>query len=351
MENQLTPYNLVKGRSYFIESGMVKWYVTNNSFRGSKEKSGFCISVNGGYNDSGCYVARDAQFFRDSKSPHAYENMYDVQIRELTDDEGQWFAYCKDLNKFVPYDSVIKIPSLLSLKEFPRTGMCWKPTKELLDYLQTQSHRRHKGESLNIQNIITYQQGLVWNENSIWMVSSSSSYKEYSIEELNKFLPVPAYLKQYPLTPEECHFPKKWSIRIDKDNCVLIENFLKDHSKEYDGHNASWKPTKAIGRMFVYPQEVKGSYVLWTSKSPDYTEITTEQFKKHVLTHTDKQQQINESSKTKKDDKENTTGAVSTNSCKIQRSNITIGDTAPIRGVGLKCPKIQVKIGSGYLPD
>lgn len=244
-----------------------------------------------------------------------------------------------------------KLTPFISLTEFPKSGMCWKPTIELLNYLKSRESSKGSGHSINIQYVGIHQHGLVWNEHNIWTVSTSSSYKEYSIEELLRHIPnsLPEHVKHYPLTPEECDIPKKWCINITAENKDLIKEFLISKKDEYINYRDSWNPH--AGSTFFYPQHNVGAYCVTGHfhKECGYTFITDQQFKKHVLTHTDKQQQIIKSSKTKKDDKESST--TSANSCKIQRLNITVRDTAPIRGIGLKCPKIQVKIGSGYLPD
>lgn len=347
-EKELTPFNLVRGKSYFIEGNNIKWYVSNNSEAGSKEKAGFCINVNSGYNSERCYIERYAQFYNDSKSPHAYDNLKDVKIRELTDNEGRWFSHCKDLNKFVPYDSVVGTSMVTPLTEFPKSGMCWKPTIELLNYLKSRESSKGSGHNINIQYITIHQHGLVWNEHNIWTVSTSSSYKEYSIEELMRHIPfsIPDNLSGYPLTPEECIFPEKWAIYIHQSNIISLTAFLTKHKTEWKEYRDGW--SLRIGSIFHYPPISPYAHST-TPLEKGYNLITTDQFIKHVLTHTNEKQQISELFKTKKDDKESTTTIPS--SCKIQRSNFTIRNTAPIRGVGLKCPKIKVKIGSGYLPD
>lgn len=330
----LSPFNLVQGENYFLESKQSKWYVTNNSKRGSLEKTGFSISVNSGYNSNNCYSQITCQFYM-LGAAHAYSNMPFLKIRKLTKEEERWFNHCKALNKFIPYDKVI----LSKLRDFPDTGLCWKPTIELLKYLQK---TRDFGHSLNEKSIEN--RGLVWTNNNIWTVTTSSSRPEYKIEDLLPFIK-PENLTLVPLTPDECYFPEKWCIATSVSNADFLQIFMEERKHEWKKYNKSWR----IGKdsFFHYPP-ISPNFPAHSDNviNEGYTLITTEQFLKHVLTHTDKNQ-IKQPLK----QQENGIKQAGTSVTKVQRLNLTVRDTGSIRGIGIKCSKVQIKIGSGHLPN
>lgn len=343
---KLTPYNLSAGENYFLEeegSNSVKWYITNKSSDGYPEPAGFSINTNYGYNSSKCYVENSANFYGHNNS-NAYTNFRKPVFRRLTTDEEIWFRYCKKLGQFIPFDEVIKKQEL---KEFPSSGVCWNPTLDLLKFISKKTNTR----SENVNQAYLENKGLAWNSVGFWAVQRSSSQQEYTIKQLEPFL-VPEHVKHYPLTPEECDFPEKWSLNITLENKHLIKDFLVWKQNEYVGYSDGWIPDENC--TFFYPQYHANAYCVTGHyhKQKGYTLITTNQFIKHVLTHTDKQQQINEPSKIEKDEYEKSKReGPSGTSCKIQRFNISIRNTAPIRGIGLKCSKIQIKVGSGHLPN
>lgn len=340
---ELTPFNLVKGEIYFMDSGnsSIKWYITNNSEKGIRVKTGFSISVNDGYNSKNCYVENDCQFYRDISDEHAYTNMKYVRFRLLTEDEKKWFNHCLYWKKFVPYDNVINPPKVSdnfpTLRDFPTKGVCWQPNESLLKYLQK---TRDSGHTINLNN--SNVNGLAWSSTAIWAVSTSSGNPEYKIEQLNPFL-IPEHLKNYPLTPNECYtLPEKWCLHIDTRSGPLLKTFLEKHKSEYIGYMEDWNPLDAHSYFFCYPQRSAKAYAS-AEKPKNYTEITTAFFLTHVLTHTDKQKQL--TSKIKQNERQESS------TIKVQRSDITIRNTEPIRGTGIKCSKIQIKIGSGHLPN
>lgn len=120
---------------------------------------------------------------------------------------------------------------------------------------------------------------------------------------------------------------------------------MSDHRGDYFGWLESWEPKEALGLYFCCPQETELCYASITVPK-GYFQITNDAFLKHVLTHTDKQQQINEPKTEENGKQESTSRAI-----KVQRPHLTVRDTGPIGATGIRCPKVQIKIGSGYLPD
>jgi hypothetical protein len=232
------------------------------------------------------------------------------------------------------------------LREFPRRGVCWNHNEDLFRFL---TKRKDLHVNTNLRDYVTHPpKGLAWSDASCWGVSTASGQPEYSIDQLIPFLSSRTPFKrvvpeEYPLTPEECYFPEKWCIKIDTSNINDITTFFRNHISEYKGCSINWD--LHTNYYFHYPQftsDVHSSAV----KKPEYTTITIDQFKKHVLTHTDKQTIINPLNL-----KENGKQQEGGNSIEVQRSNLTVRDTDPIRAVGIRCSKIQIKVGSGYLPD
>ncbi len=147
------------------------------------------------------------------------------------------------------------------------------------------------------------------------------------------------------LNPKEQYgLPAKWCIESKEDNYKALDDFMHRKSYEWIHYTKDWK-VFATHNYFHYPP-LKEPMHSDEKPQPGYTLITTNQFLKHVLTHTDKQQQINELKPEENGKQESTSRAI-----KVQRLNLTVRDTGPIRATGIRCPKVQVKIGSGHLPD
>lgn len=67
------------------------------------------------------------------------------------------------------------------LKKFPRSGWCVNPSKKV---------RRYIFDNFNDQKVVRPgDKGLAWNGRSVWKIGGSSSYTQYSNEELEALLP------------------------------------------------------------------------------------------------------------------------------------------------------------------
>jgi hypothetical protein len=226
-----------------------------------------------------------------------------------------------------------------TLRDFPTSGVCWYTGPDLINYLKSINLKRSNVGSPSAR-------GIAWNSFGYWTVIGHSGQVEYNIEQLKPFFPKPENIIDVPLTPDECYpFPEKWYLHIDTCNGLLLKTFLEKHKSEYIGYEEDWNPLDAHSYFFCYPQRSANTYAS-AEKPKNYTEITTDYFLTHVLTHTDKQQQINESKTEENGKQESTSRAI-----KVQRPHLTVRDTGTIRATGIRCPKVQVKIGSGYLPD
>ena len=225
-----------------------------------------------------------------------------------------------------------------TLRDFPTSGVCWYIGQDLKNYLKSKNLKQSNVGSPSAR-------GIAWNGFGYWTVIGHSGQVEYDIEQLRPFFPKPENLIGVPLTPDECYLPIKFCLRITTDNAALIKEYLSEYRDEYVGWLESWEPMQALGLYFCCPQQTEDCYA--DTHSPrGYFQITNDAFLKHVLTHTDKQQQINEP-KTEENGKQKSTSRA----IKVQRPHLTVRDTGPIGATGIRCPKIQIKIGSGYLPD
>lgn len=72
--------------------------------------------------------------------------------------------------------------------------------------------------------------------------------------------------------------PKDWCIKVDEENVEILTKWLKQ-KEDY-----MYSITKGEVKEYVISNRHDGSYQNWSGSKPDdYTEITTEQFKSHVL--------------------------------------------------------------------
>jgi len=160
-------------------------------------------------------------------------------------------------------------------------------------------------------------------------------YKEITFEQFKKHV-----LK------EEDVFPEKWCIKTTDDNYRMVNAFMHNNSyawREYretwctspDGGYFHWPPAKAIPHTELFKLE-------------GYTEITTSQFNKHVLTHTNFKNQFINITNLNQDEK---TRESNTGSIKVQRSNLTVRRSDEIRATGLRRSKSQIKVRSDHSYD
>jgi hypothetical protein len=144
------------------------------------------------------------------------------------------------------------------------------------------------------------------------------------------------------LNPKEKYdLPAKWCIENKEDNYEMLTVFLKEHSSEWDQYRSSWfvAPTH---NYFHYPPCSPTGHSECRPKE-GYVLVTTQQLLKYVLT-----QSPIFTNKLNSDENEKQERG---NSCQVQRSNLTVRDTDPIRAVGIRCPKVKIQVGSGHLPD
>jgi hypothetical protein len=334
---ELTPLNLIPGEVYLMTSDNgVKWYVTNLSCIGSRVKSGFAISVNDGYNSENCYTGNNCQFYSHINDIHAYTNVKNPRFRHLTQDELRWFNHCRCMGKFIPYDKVIKKNEIL--RDFPDSGSIVGYDDELFKYLENSSREPTSGDPCKDPI------GIAWNSRYYWVFSVASSKQQYAIEQLRPFLPKPHDVALYPLTPDECYpFPEKWCIECKEDTFKMLTEFLHEHNSEWRDYRKTWCVTPNH-YYFHYPPV---SPVGHSQDKPKegYTLITTQQFKKHVLTH---KQSINNLNNEKNEQQER---ECSGTSIKVQGSNLTVRDTGSIGATGIRCTKVKIQVRSGHLPN
>jgi hypothetical protein len=226
-----------------------------------------------------------------------------------------------------------------TLRDFPKSGVCWYKRQDLTNYLKSKNLRQSNVGSPSST-------GIAWNSFSYWTVIGHSGQPEYTIEQLRPFFPKPEHLSWCPVVPDECYTPVKFCLRITTDNAGLIKDYMLQHQDAYEGWQDSWNPLEALGLYFCCPQETKDCYA--DIKPPKgYFQITNDSFLKHVLTHTDKQQIINPKTQENGQHQEREGGI----SLKVQRSNLTIRDTSPIRASGIKCAKSKIQIRDGHSPN
>jgi len=251
---------------------------------------------------------------------------------------------------------------------FPSEGVCWEPNYELIEYL-----KNRPDDSGNSQHV-SITKGVAWNRTSYWGVSTSSGKPKFTIKELVRHIPhiVPEQLSHRPLTPEECfetlkpkepyvpfsvrndfRLPDRWCIAGTEGNKDMLNEFIHSNKEAWKNYRSSWT-NYGLGSILHYPppEGIVGHSL--TSVEKGYTEITTEQFIKHVLTHTDKQitnnlnLQENDGSRPQQSRPSEHSSGVA---IKVQRSDLSVRGREPARGVGLKCNDFQIKVGSGHLPN
>lgn len=268
------------------------------------------------------YSCGDSSNFRDIQHKN---NWYGMIYERKT---GNWAEIVEK------HDEVTKAGWPI-LRDFPSSGVCWSKDQNLIKYLKIKFSKDNR-------YIQPTHQGIAWNSNGYWGVTTYSNQTPYSISQLMPFIrPTPDFAT--PLTPDECYLPQKWCLQISPGNFAKIKDFIHEHRNEYIGYQDSWDPSQALNLYFCYPQEVDKCYADIVIPR-GYTHISNDDFLKHVLTHTDKQNPV----KIKQQENERST---TERGIEVQRLDITVRDTGSIRAVGIRCSKIQIKVGSGYLPN
>ncbi len=146
------------------------------------------------------------------------------------------------------------------------------------------------------------------------------------------------FFVKYMLTISE--LPEKWCIVNKEDNHEMLTKFLREHKNEWPGYKDSWY-VSPLHNYFHYPPADPFGHSEDTPKK-GYVLITTNQFLKHVLTQSPI---FTNNLKTAEDEK------VSSGGLKIQRPNLTVRDTDPVRATGIRCAKSKIQIRSGHCSD
>lgn len=210
------------------------------------------------------------------------------------------------------------------LTEFPTSGVCWSLDPNLLRYLKKICPKCTKPiEPIHL--------GIAWNNTGYWGVTNYSIQTPYSISHLLPFIRANA---ETPLTPEES-IPEKWCLDITSKNEALVNEFLILKKDEYLGYEDDWKAEE--GCRIYYPQKTPGCFAVFKGNgiAPGYKQISTKQFITHVLT--------NNNLKTEENGKQEGGSSI-----KVQRPDLSIRDSSPIRASGIKCPKSKIQIRDGY---
>jgi hypothetical protein len=278
-------------------------------------------------------------YFRDERGDLYLRHNFSVSFKDAeTSIKWGGVVYNRQENRWaeiVAYHSV-SLPKQ-SLRDFPSSGVCWDFDESLVKYI-TRRKDTHVNANLNVKGY----KGIAWNSKGSWAVLGYSNQTEYRLAELKPFLPKPHEVALTPLTSEECFLPPKWYINVNSENIMLVNDFLLWKKDEYVRYHTSWHPH--IGCTFFYPQASPGSYGgSDTVVPPGYTKITTEALVSHVLKH----KQLNDNLNNKENERQENKG----DSIKVQRSNLIIRESEPIRASGVKCAESKIQVRNGYSPD
>ena len=88
---------------------------------------------------------------------------------------------------------------------------------------------------------------------------------------------------------EEFILPEKWSIKVTKENSLIVGEYFKKASNIYK----NWPPAVLSCPDFLNSHNINNETPLnsmhnsFSSSDPKYLEITTEQFEKYVLNKPD----------------------------------------------------------------
>lgn len=140
--------------------------------------------------------------------------------------------------------------------------------------------------------------------------------------------------------PNECYLPLKWCIKTDRGGEITkaVRNYANSNGLNRSNYAFDNLP---FPYYYISPNRVKGDTFNNASEvPPGYTLITFEYFKKYILTNKQTSNNLNN----KEDERQETKGE----SIKVQRSNLIIRDTEPIRASGLKCAESKIQIRDGY---
>jgi hypothetical protein len=247
------------------------------------------------------------------------------------------------------------------LSAFPDSGYCMDPDKRLRDYIKsTRKYSYHQRED----------KGIAWNHNEWWDIHNCSAKERYYLGQLYPAMPVaslteiedigkdiPSYVKNYPLTPEEC-FGKK------------IKDPKELEIGEY--YYITWEDTSSscIIRVDSYfdNDRTKGPYIVNSrhshlfakNSSPWVTDrICRKATDEEVLwlEHCISQEkfvslsEFQETNKSLSHGKSKSSRGSRTSAYEIRTVDFKISRGAPIRAITARCSSGQIKCGSGYKPN
>jgi hypothetical protein len=170
-------------------------------------------------------------------------------------------------------------------------------------------------------------------------------YTEITLEEFRKHVLNPMGLPFEFKSPFD--LPDKWCIKTDVTNKDSLTKFLHERHEEWQGYTTFWY-VSAGGGYFHYPQPYNTPSHTELKPAPGYTEITSEQFIKHVLTHTDKKQiknnlNLKQNAKTRCSNSEN---SGKRENCKICRPHLEIRQGSSIRANSFRCSTSKIRLRS-----
>jgi len=133
-------------------------------------------------------------------------------------------------------------------------------------------------------------------EGEVWRYGTSSYYTIgdvnktnivllYNDKQNNTTYPLLSFTSRNWTKVEDApdNLPEKWALKITKENSNDIYNFIHKSCKSFDGYLASWDPrNRGESFYFHFPQHSPKCYAC-SDIDKKYTEITFEQFEKHVL--------------------------------------------------------------------
>ena len=84
---------------------------------------------------------------------------------------------------------------------------------------------------------------------------------------------------------KEFVLPEKWCVKITEENKYIVDDFMHKNRALYIGYSEHWR-AKTVGFYFLMPDYNEG-HSSSDALEDGYTEISTEQFKSHVLKQTE----------------------------------------------------------------
>jgi hypothetical protein len=241
------------------------------------------------------------------------------EVRLASQEEIYWLDACIEAGKFIELENVKRNPETL-------TAQLKKGDEFIVD---------SPGDVINgIKGIVEK----IYDNNGIMIVELRRPLPKHP--EGGELLAVPlSKVRQYPLTPKDCSFPKKWALKVTYQNNFLLAQFLRDHSYEWKYYMGSWEVSPGSDSLlgdrwnnyFHYPP-IGGPAHSDLRINEGYVEITTEQFKQFYKTNNNKED-------------EQTRNTSSGSTIKVRTTNLEIRYSCEIRATSIRCSKSKISIG------